>query len=529
MEHRGKPAGLADRTEGGDGRLPTPRIDVPDRDLRQRADDARTLRLPERRRGTHDHEGVVVAQAAAQCIEHRGITRGLPRLESAGAAADLGCGIVQCGDAGSRGEGTTPGRRTDRPGPHLGVGVREGIGQLGPLCVAGEHDLARPPRYRVPIDTHGSSEPRRGRALTLVAVVIVVVLAGFVIWATKTETDHWAITPGVAQPVGPLITVDGHHTTTGRSVFLTDVYVSQLTVWQWLLAEIHPVNEQLIQTSELTGDTPSAQFDDQGYLQMYDSRNDAKAAAMRALHLDVTGAPDGATVVATIDGSPAVNAVGVGDRIVAVDGRRITDACGVAGVLDGVQPGSIIVLRIVPATISQVGDFSFGAERDVRIRAGTVPAGEGATNCPNAPRATAGLGVELEDSIDWQFPVQVSINTRDIGGPSAGLAMTLGIIEALSKTSLTGHLRIAATGTIDPQGQIGDVGGVAEKAIAVVRAGATVFFVPGVEVGAANSTERANLRVIGVSSLSQVLADLRKLTGEPSGPIVDTSSRRRTS
>jgi PDZ domain-containing protein len=363
-----------------------------------------------------------------------------------------------------------------------------------------------------------------------VAVVLVVFIAGFIFWATHHETDHWAITPGVAQPVGPLITVEGHHTATGRSIFLTDVYLTQLNEWQYLLAQIHPVNEQLIPTSDLTVvDTPLSQLSNQAYLQMYDSRNDARAAAMRALHLKVTGTPDGATVVGTVVNSPAENAVNVGDRIVAVDGRRISDACGVAGVLNGVQPGSTIVLAIVPASISAKGAFSFGKERDVRVRAGVVPSGEAATNCPNAPRATAGLGVLLEDSTDWHFPVGVSINTNDIGGPSAGLAMTLGIIEALSKTSLTGHLRIAATGTIDPQGGVGDVGGVAEKAIAVVRAGATVFFVPLVEVGAANSTERSSLRVIGVTSLSQVLADLRRLVGTTSGPIADTSSRRATS
>jgi PDZ domain-containing protein len=357
----------------------------------------------------------------------------------------------------------------------------------------------------------------------------VVLIAGFFFWATHHETNHWAITPGVAQSVGPLITVDGHHTKTGDSIFLTDVYLTQLNEWQYLLAEIHPVNEQLIQTSQLSGNTPVSQLYDQGYLEMYDSRNDARAAAMRALHLDVSATPDGATVVGTVAGSPAENAVNVGDRIVAVDGRRITDACGLAGVLDGVQPGATIVLGLVPATISAHGAFHFGARRDVSVRAGAVPAGQSATNCPNAPRATAGLGVLLEDSIDWHFPVDVSVNTNDIGGPSAGLAMTLGIIEALSKTSITGHLRIAATGEIDPLGDVGDVGGVAEKAIAVVRAGATVFFVPTGEAGAANSTERGALRVFAVSSLSQVLADLHRLVGAPSGPIADTSSRRATS
>ncbi len=75
------------------------------------------------------------------------------------------------------------------------------------------------------------------------------------------------------------------------------------------------------------------------------------------------------------------------------------------------------------------------------------------------------------------------MHTQDIGGPSAGLAMTLGIIDKLSSGRLTGNRIVAATGTIDQYGNVGDVGGVAEKTIAVERAGATIFFVPSVELG----------------------------------------------
>ena len=67
----------------------------------------------------------------------------------------------------------------------------------------------------------------------------------------------------------------------------------------------------------------------------------------------------------------------------------------------------------------------------------------------------------------------MTVHTQNIGGPSAGLAMTLGIIDKLSSGRLTGHRIIAATGTIDQNGNVGDVGGVAEKTIAVERAGAT--------------------------------------------------------
>ena len=109
---------------------------------------------------------------------------------------------------------------------------------------------------------------------------------------------------------------------------------------------------------------------------------------------------------------------------------------------------------------------------------GTPPKGLVDTGCGAPTKPTAYLGIDPQTQQDWQFPVKVTVHTQNIGGPSAGLAMTLGIIDKLSSGRLTGDRIVAATGTIDQNGNVGDVGGVAEKTIAVERAGATVFFVP---------------------------------------------------
>ena len=112
------------------------------------------------------------------------------------------------------------------------------------------------------------------------------------------------------------------------------------------------------------------------------------------------------------------------------------------------------------------------------------------------------------------------MHTADIGGPSAGLAMTLGIIDKLSGGDLTGKRTVAATGTIDAQGDVGDVGGVAQKTIAVERAGATVFFVPPQEYAAAMSKDTPQLHVYAVSSLDQALKILKNLGGTiPAGHV----------
>jgi PDZ domain-containing protein len=127
---------------------------------------------------------------------------------------------------------------------------------------------------------------------------------------------------------------------------------------------------------------------------------------------------------------------------------------------------------------------------------------------------TAYIGIDTETQQNWDFPVKVTVHTANIGGPSAGLSMTLGILDKLSSGHLTGNRVVAATGTIDPEGDVGDVGGVAEKTIAVERAGATVFFVPPEELSAARSEDVPSLHIYAVSSLDQALQILKSLGGQ---------------
>jgi len=355
-------------------------------------------------------------------------------------------------------------------------------------------------------------------------VFFVVALAFFA--SLSIRLDQYSITPGYAQPVGPLITVSGHpHDVARRSILLTDVYLTQLTVWQWIVAKLHPVHEQIISGAELTDPgVPTSELIAQGYLEMYDSQNSAKVAAMDALGYGVSGEHAGATVTGVGSASPNFGTLSVADRIVGARGHTVTDVCSLLTALSGATPGRPVSLQVERASISGSGAIHYAAPAAVSAATAQVPSAAPPTGCPGAPKRSVWLGVSLEDSLQWQFPVDVSINTANIGGPSAGLAMTLGVIDALSKGSLTGHRRIAATGTIDPSGNVGDVGGVAEKTIAVEQAGATVFLVPPQELAVARSAASGGLKVIAVSTLSQALAAIERLGGTAPSPITSPTS-----
>ncbi|MFD4576494.1 S16 family serine protease [Streptomyces sp. NPDC058417] len=108
--------------------------------------------------------------------------------------------------------------------------------------------------------------------------------------------------------------------------------------------------------------------------------------------------------------------------------------------------------------------------------------------------------------------IDVTLRLADVGGPSAGLLFSLGIVDKLdgdgSGGDLTGGRDIAGTGTIDPDGRVGAVGGVALKTQAARRDGATVFLVPKAECGDARAHLPQGLRLIPVTTLKGAVAAL---------------------
>ena len=155
----------------------------------------------------------------------------------------------------------------------------------------------------------------------------------------------------------------------------------------------------------------------------------------------------------------------------------MTDVCSLVNALHGLTPGTAATLSVEQSSVKPSGAFVNGPVVQRKIVLGAPPTSLTNGGC-GLGKPTAYLGIDPNTQQSWTFPIDVSVNTADIGGPSAGLSMTLGIIDKLSGGHLTGGRTVAATGTIDASGAVGDVGGVPQKTIAVERAGATVFFVP---------------------------------------------------
>jgi PDZ domain-containing protein len=199
----------------------------------------------------------------------------------------------------------------------------------------------------------------------------------------------------------------------------------------------------------------------------------------------------GAIVTEVVVGSPADRHLELADVIVAVDGEPVSFHDQAVSRVRQHKPGDVINFTV------KRGD----QEVPIAVEAGSDESGG------------ARIGVVLAtNDLKYKFPVKVDINTGLVGGPSAGLAFTLALLDELTPGELTGGQNVAVTGTIEYDGKVGVVGGVAQKAVTARKAGATVFLVPPAEVAMAQQ-HAGKMRIIGVDTLDVAIAELTKLGG----------------
>ncbi|MGH9007574.1 MAG: S16 family serine protease [Acidimicrobiales bacterium] len=366
------------------------------------------------------------------------------------------------------------------------------------------------------------TRPRRWLR-TITYGVVLLLVAAFV--ASRISLDYYVLSPGAAQSVGPLIKVPAQyaHPAHGR-VLLTDVFVAPVSALQYLPDKLSG-DDQLVPTNELTGgrDIPITELTPQGYLEMVQAKDAAKTAALRHLGYSVPEHAAGTVIVAVGTGTPSYGVLKVAQVVTAVNGTPTPDVCAFVRALSASGPGTTVRMSVQQNRFTPDGKFVPGPAVTKTVPLVARPPGlPDQSGCPGVPASKGYLGVAVDTQQDFTYPFPITIQTPDIGGPSAGLAMTLGLLNTLSGGHLTGGRVVAATGTIAPGGAVGDVGGVAQKTVAVERAGATVFFVPGPELEAARSKAAGGLRVYAVNTLAQALAILGRLGGHvppaPAGP-----------
>ena len=383
----------------------------------------------------------------------------------------------------------------------------------------------------VPPAGRGSGQGAHRRALIVTLVIVAALIAGAVVWVFRGARDYYAIAPGTAPVVASgadcrpsgggsfalpggracvrVVLPAGKTAAVNGSVMMVDVLVGPASPGDFLLSKLGLLHQfrdgtVLVPKQEILGNTPPSQLGCQDAQQMTAATSSATVVALRRLGYQVGEVDQGAQVDQVGPATPAAQAgIRCNDLITAVDGRPVHTAADLVNAIHASSPGAT-----VSVTASRVADGGKTSTVQLHARLSGTPAQAGQPARPDQ----AFLGVETETRSSYSYPFPVDVQVGQIGGPSAGLALTLGILDSLGNGQLTGGHRVAATGTIDLQGNVGDVGGVAQKTVAVRQAGAEVFLVPPGELAAAKS-EAGSMKVYAVSTLAQALDDLKSLGG----------------
>ena len=333
----------------------------------------------------------------------------------------------------------------------------------------------------------------------------ITVIVGAVLVATLTWLALHAQVPYVQLEPGPsyntlgkddqgkdVIVLNGATATEskGQLRFLTIVIRRQLTLAEaiegWLKGDESVVPEELYFPPGQSQD----QIDKENQQDFATSISSAQIAALNKL-----GYPPLVGVKEVAAGSPAEGKLKPGDIINTIDGEKIGNADAL-----------VAKLRSKPAGTT----FQFGITRD-----GTAMTVAVATKQDTDGVQRIGVTPEITSAAKFK----ISIPIENVGGPSAGLMLTLGIIDKIEPEDLTGGKIIAGTGTIDPSGKVGPIGGLPQKLVTAKSAGARWFLTPKDNCAEGVANQKAGLPLVQVGTLDEALTALADIRAGKEPPL----------
>ncbi|MFY0546125.1 SepM family pheromone-processing serine protease [Brevibacillus sp. H7] len=313
-------------------------------------------------------------------------------------------------------------------------------------------------------------------------------------------TEYYVQRPGSAIELEPMIEVEGGKKDEAGTFMLTTVRMGEANLGWYLYAKMFPDAELVEKELILNQGESDEDFVKRERAVMDNSQKIAEAVAFRLAGYDVKIEKQGVWVMGTLDGMPAKDVLKVGDVITAVDGKKTEEAKDLLAYLSTKKVGDTV----------EVTFTRDNQEHKQKLKLAQLPTSRG-----------PGLGIRPDDKQQITVPKKVTISSQGIGGPSAGLMMTLEIYDQLNQTiDLTRGYRIAGTGTISADGTVGRIGGINHKIMAADKAGAEIFFAPNDSEQEVSNYKEAlatakrigtSMRIVPVKTVDEALDYLQKL------------------
>ena len=344
-------------------------------------------------------------------------------------------------------------------------------------------------------DLPGSSDLTGPPSHPLRATMVLLIVAAALL-ATFVRVPYFVFRPGSVQPLSGkvMVTTGQRFNASGEIYFTTVRQDSTVNGWEWLEARMKP-SLTLIEEDRILDGRSRDENRAFNMQLMRVSKSTAVAVALRYLGIDPFR-PTGVGLAQVQVGGPSTGRLTINDVIVSVDGVPVLEAGDLVDAIRERNPGDMVDFEVEPVGGGEPRVVSFALR-------------------PRPDDPTIGyMGVvpqtRWEDVED--LPIDVRVNTGNVGGNSAGLALTLSILDLVTPGELTGGLQVATTGTIDAAGVVGPIGGIVQKVVAARDGGMDLFLVPAQEADEARR-HAGSMTVEGVATLEGALEALARHGG----------------
>jgi len=313
-------------------------------------------------------------------------------------------------------------------------------------------------------------------------------------------TPYAAYEPGLVEAVAPMVKVERGDKPSKGAFMLTTVKMTYANYWT-VIQSLWNDELALLRKQDVLGDQSETEYAARLLYVMANSQSNAVEAAYRE-----AGIAYEAKVrrLAVTDVLPEHKGFRPGDMLIALDGAKLGTAEELVQRLQRRQAGDLLSWTVARQ----------GQELELALPLAAVPQDLAGADLP---LALGGIVLaEIRDLEPSRPELAVSIAAGDIGGPSAGLMFALQTLDELTVGDLTASLRIAGTGTITPDGKVGEIGGARFKVTAAHRAGAELFLVPPGNAQEAKEKAAAlgsHVRIEPVATLHEAVVLLQSLAG----------------
>ena len=385
-------------------------------------------------------------------------------------------------------------------------------GGCGPVMVngkgKGQEGSARPAKGQAPVREY----KLEGEVLPL-AKLLIPLLIPILFLLTAVPTGFLLESPGPSFDLQEDLAVKGTETHPSQGEFmLTAVSLQESRLFYHLLTLFGDGYETVKVRDYLGEDLNVEEQEMVDELLTWLSQDAATVVGLRESGKEVEVSGSGALVVAIAEGYPADGALHPGEVIVSVNGEPVEDGAEMSELIGSTPEGGEVTLGVKAVDREALKAWEDGrGERPDLSRLLEDEAREVELQPVWEPELNRALiGVSTRDYFTFSSEISVEWDLETVKGPSAGLMMTLSLLNSLTPEDLTGGMKVAGTGEILLDGRVGPIGGLTMKVKAAEREGAKVFIYP-----LDNQDElegfSARLELYGVGSLEEALEVLRGL------------------